>query len=116
MRRQLGVIAFFLLLATFADAAFAADTLPEVDKSIGLPFQNGTPAMYIGKIIKEVIKYVGLLAVMALTYGGIIFMLSYGDDGKIKNAKKIVTYALIGIVVSGAAYAIIDAINSLNLG
>lgn len=53
---------------------------------------------------------------MALTYGGIIMMLSYGDDGKIKSAKKIITFSLIGVVLSGVAFAIIDAVNSLNLG
>lgn len=72
--------------------------------------------MYIGRIIKEVIKYTGLLAVMALTYGGIIMMLSYGDDGKVKSAKKIITFSLVGVILTGVAYAIIDAINMLNLG
>ena len=115
MRRQLILLALVLALASLVDGTYAADTLPQVDKTIGLPFQNATPAVYIGRFIKEAIKYIGLLAVLALTYGGILMMLSYGDDGKAKGAKKVITYAIIGIIVSGAAYAIIDAVNSLNL-
>ncbi len=120
MRSKLVLAIFILLVANGLDCAHAAgalNALPDVDKGIGLPFQNESvgPAGYIGKIIKEVIKYTGLLAILALTYGGILMMLSYGDDGKIKGAKNIITYALVGIVLSGAAYAIIDAVNSLKI-
>ncbi|MFZ4461210.1 MAG: hypothetical protein ACOYN2_01330 [Patescibacteria group bacterium] len=116
MRNKLIAIIFILLVATWADASFAVDQLATVDKELGLPFQSVSSPTYIGRVIKEIIKYTGLLAVMALTYGGIIMMLSYGDDGKIKSAKKIITYSLIGVVLSGVAFAIIDAVNSLKLG
>lgn len=104
-----------LAVGTCFDLAQAA-ALPAPDK-IGLPFErtaDDTP-ISIAKIIKQAIMFVGIFAVMAITYGGILMMLSYGDESKVKGAKGIIQYALIGIVLSGAAYAIIDAVNSLKL-
>jgi hypothetical protein len=107
-----------LLLTVFScfDIVQAASlSLPQPAK-IGLPFEgNSSAPISIAKIIKQAIMFAGILAVMAITYGGILMMLSYGDESKVKGAKSIIQYALIGIVLSGAAYAIIDAVNSLKL-
>lgn len=97
-----------------AEFVFAATSLPQPVK-IGLPFEGKDAPTTIGKIIKQGIMFVGIFAVMALTYAGILMMLSYGDESKVKSAKGIIQYALIGIVLSGAAYAIIEAINALKL-
>lgn len=59
--------------------------------------------------------YVGVFALMSFTYAGLLLLLSYGDEGKVKSAKKIIIYAAVGIVLSGASYLIIDAINSLKV-
>ena len=107
----LAIIAIFLI-----DPAFAAG-LPSPEK-VGLPFENRQGAGVgtgIARIIKEVIKYIGLFAILALTYGGILTVLSYGEEEKLKSAKKILMYSVVGIVLSGAAYAIIDLVNSLKL-
>lgn len=92
-----------------------AANLPTPDK-MGLPFES-TPlvANSIAKIIKQAIMFAGVLAIMSLTYAGILMMLSYGDENKVKSAKSIITYSLIGILLSGAAYAIIEAINALKI-
>lgn len=109
-------ICLVVIAGTCFDMIYAATSLPSPEK-IGLPFEKSasdTPKS-IGKIIKQAIMFAGILAVMAITYGGILMMLSYGDESKVKGAKSIIQYALIGIVLSGAAYAIIDAVNSLKL-
>ena len=83
---------------------------------MGLPFESSTAVENsIGKIIRQAIMFAGVLAIMSLTYAGILMMLSYGDENKVKNAKSIITYSLIGILLSGAAYAIIEAIYQLNI-
>lgn len=114
--KKVAVWCIILLAAcTYFDFVQAV-ALPAPDK-IGLPFErtaDNTP-ISIAKIIKQAIMFAGIFAVMAITYGGILMMLSYGDESKVKGAKGIIQYALIGIVLSGAAYAIIDAVNSLKL-
>ncbi len=92
-----------------------ANNLPTPQK-MGLPFESSTAVENsIGKIIRQAIMFAGVLAIMSLTYAGILMMLSYGDENKVKNAKSIITYSLIGILLSGAAYAIIEAIYQLNI-
>lgn len=66
-------------------------------------------------IIKTVIKYIGILAILSLTWGGLEFVISGGEDGKIKKAKGIITYSLIGVVVAVSAYAIIDIVANFKI-
>lgn len=119
--RSVKISVLFGILFAFAiihsGMVFAAAELPKPD-DLGLPFQSASPegvATSIGKIIKQAIMFSGILAIMALTYAGILMMLSYGDESKVKSAKAIIQYALIGVVLSGAAYAIIEALNALQI-
>ncbi len=107
----LASVLFGILLSV--DLSFA-NSLPQPVK-IGLPFENAPVATSIGRIIRQMIMFAGVFAIIALTYGGILMMLSYGDESKVKQAKSIVSYALVGVVLAGAAYAIIEAINALKL-
>ena len=84
---------------------------------MGLPFEgsaaNGVTPVIL--IIRESIKYIGLLAILALSWGGIQFLISYGSDEKVKKAKHTIIYSLLGVILSIAAYGIIDIVNSLQL-
>ena len=48
------------------------------------------------------------VSVLALIWGGLNYVSSSGDAQKADLAKKIIYYALIGIVVAGVAYAIVN--------
>jgi hypothetical protein len=113
MSRRIFLIFLFLVVALFAESALA-NSLPQPEK-YGLPFEGQPVAENVGRIIKQAIMYVGVLAIMALTYGGILMMLSYGDESKLKSAKSVVSYALLGVVLAGGAYAIVEALNALKL-
>ncbi|MDD2892017.1 MAG: hypothetical protein PHQ95_03555 [Candidatus Gracilibacteria bacterium] len=107
------VLGIFFFVFSFS-LAHASD-LPKPEE-LGLPFENaGEATTPIINIIKESIKYVGLLAILALSWGGIQFLTSVGNDEKVKHAKRTVIYALIGVVLSVMAYAIIDIVNSLKI-
>jgi len=92
-----------------------AGDLPTPEK-LGLPFESSSDATTpIVKIIKESIKYVGLLAILALSWGGLQFLTSIGNDEKAKHAKHTIIYALVGVLLSVVAYTIIDIVNSLKI-
>ncbi|EKD30043.1 MAG: hypothetical protein ACD_78C00174G0002 [uncultured bacterium (gcode 4)] len=111
--KNLGVI--ILIVLTFGMITVFADNLPKPEK-MGLPFESTSDAtMPIVKIIKESIKYVGILAMLALSWWGIQFLISYGADEKVKNAKNTIIYSLVGVVLSITAYAIVDIVNSITL-
>lgn len=115
--RHLKVVTLFGILVAIglANSDFVTAASLPVPEKMGLPFESTTVDRSIGKIIKQAIMFAGVLAIMSLTYAGILMMLSYGDENKVKSAKGIIQYSLIGIVLSGAAYAIIEAINAIKI-
>jgi hypothetical protein len=81
-----------------------------------LPFENsGDATTPVVRIIKESIKYIGLLAILVISWGGIQFLTSMGNDEKVKHAKQTIIYALVGVLLSVTAYTIVDIVNSLRL-
>ena len=57
-----------------------------------------------------ILGFVGMIAVLMLIWGGINYLTSAGDEDKARTGKKTISYALIGLVVAGIAYAIVDVI------
>jgi hypothetical protein len=92
----------------------SSESLPAPEK-LGLPFEGKTAQASVSGIIQEAIKYVGILAVLSLTYGGFLFMTAFGEDEKIKKAKTLVQYSITGVILSITAYSIVDIVNSLHL-
>lgn len=56
---------------------------------------------------------VGILALIMLIIGGIMYLTSAGDDDRIKTAKKIVVWSVVGISVALASLVIVKQIASL---
>ena len=59
-------------------------------------------------ILNAVIGVAGLVAVIFIIYGGVQYMTSSGDAGKIKKAKDTILYAVIGLIVCILAAAIVN--------
>lgn len=60
----------------------------------------------LGNILGVVYTWAGIIAVLAVVYGGYKYMRSQGDPGVAKQAKEIILGAVIGIVVVLSAFAI----------
>lgn len=88
---------------------------PSVDavKSYKLPDplgNNGEISTVVNKLIKGVLGVIGVLALIAFIWGGVLWMISMGDEAKIKKGKEMMIYAVWGIVVIFGAYAILDLV------
>lgn len=59
-------------------------------------------------VINGVIGVLGLVAVVVIIIGGVNYMTSSGDSGKVKKAKDTILYGLIGLVVCVLAFAIVN--------
>ena len=111
------LVAVFLLLATVF--LFHVTLAAEVDT--GLTYAEGTGLsasqdirVTIAKIIRIVIGFLGIVAVGLIMYAGWIWMTSEGSEEKIEQAKKILTNAVIGLIIILSAFAIVSFIvNSL---
>ena len=51
---------------------------------------------------------VGALSTVMIIVGGIFYVISNGDSGKIARAKNTITYAVVGLVVAFVAFAIVN--------
>ena len=99
--------------ATYSIAAAAGSPRPDID--LNLPFQSSGDPTSLSVIIAEIIKFVGVISVLSLSWGGIMFASSYGEDGKIKKAKNLITYSLVGVLLSLSGYPIINMLSGLNV-
>ena len=70
--------------------------------------KSSTPASLIGKIVNTLLYIVGALSVIMIIIGGIMYATSAGDSGRITTAKNTITYAIVGLVVSFLAFAIVQ--------
>ena len=59
-------------------------------------------------IINAVIGVLGLVAVVVVIIGGVQYMTSSGDAGKVKKAKDTILYGIIGLVICILAFAIVN--------
>lgn len=70
----------------------------------------------VTNIISAVIAVLGIVCVIVMIIGGVNYMTSSGDAGKVKKAKDTILYGLIGLVVCVLAFAIVNFVigNILN--
>lgn len=59
-------------------------------------------------IINGVVGVFGIVAAVFIIVGGVGYMTSNGDSGKVEKAKKTILYAVIGLIVSVLAFAIVN--------
>ena len=57
--------------------------------------------------INIIIWFVGILSVIIIIVGGILYSTSLGDPGKVKKAKDTIMYGIVGLVIAILAFAIV---------
>lgn len=63
-------------------------------------------------VINAVIGVLGIVAVIVIILGGIQYMTSTGDAGKVKKAKDTILYGVIGLIIVALAFAIVNFVIS----
>ena len=75
---------------------------------------DGMPTELIGdngvfsRLTNTILLVVGLISVIMLVYGGLRYILSGGDSKKVTDAKNTILYAIIGLIISLLAFAIVN--------
>lgn len=59
-------------------------------------------------IANAVIGVLGLVAVVVIVVGGVSYMTSSGDAGKVKKGKDTILYGVIGLIICALAFAIVN--------
>lgn len=73
---------------------------------------NDTLPKHLLNIINFVISAVGIIAVIVIVMGGQRYLTSNGDPGKAKQAKDMILYAVVAIVVAVLAFAIVNFVSA----
>ena len=59
-------------------------------------------------IINAIIGALGIVAVIVMIIGGVTYMTSAGDAGKVKKAKDTILYGAIGLIIVMLSFAIVN--------
>lgn len=70
---------------------------------------------FLWSLIAEWIKYVAVLAVLALMVAGVMYLVSAGEEEKVKKAKSAIIWSLVGVLLSTSAWAIINMLNAFRI-
>lgn len=94
---------------------------PTIGGCEGLPWcdskQNWTAWLkFITNIISEFTKFIAVIAVFAVIFCWVMYLLSGWDDEKTKKAKYWIIYSLLWVIISVSAWGIINLINNLKIG
>lgn len=105
MKKTISVIAAITAFFASGAVAFAADS----DTIIGAA-QNYDIVEIINKGLAYAIIIAGLLSVVFIFIGGISFILSGGEEAKIKQAVSTIRYAIIGLIVTILSVVIVGTV------
>ena len=64
----------------------------------------------IGTLINSIFGIVGALALVMFVYGGLMMMLSGGNQEKVKKGQNVLVWATVGIIVIFSSYIILSFI------
>jgi hypothetical protein len=94
----------FAILPCFALAQGTNLYINELGDSIGLGTQD--IRLTIASILNVALGLLGIIAIVIIIYSGFVWMTAGGNDDKIKQAKKMLTNGLVGLIVIITSYAI----------
>lgn len=88
----------------------------ELARAKGMPADLIGDNGVFGRITNVILLIVGIVSVVMLIYGGLRYILSGGDSKKVTDAKNTILYAIIGLIISLLAYAIVNFVLTSVIG
>ncbi len=68
---------------------------------------------YAQDVVLYFLSFISIIAVIYIIYAGFQILIGGGDEEKMKKAKNIILYVIVGIIVMWLAYAIVEWIMKL---
>lgn len=118
--RDFGAVSFCMPAdnASSDDASDNADDSPSNTGtntevvSLESPIDIDSPGELMAAVINAIMGIIGLASVLAMVYAGILYFTSGGNEEQAGKAKKTITYAILGLVVSILSYVIVNTLIS----
>ena len=120
MKSILKLILSIVMVGTVAlmPAALVSAVPTSLQEGVEAARCDGCPTDLFGdkgvfrQVTNTILYIVGIIAVIMLIIGGIKYVTSGGDSKKVTDAKNTVLYAIIGLVISFLAFAIVNFVIS----
>ena len=111
MKKKLIAGLLVVLALAVPVASFAQVTIKQ---SVGTTFALGTADLEstVIQIVQWVLGLLGLIAVIMIIYGGFIWLTAGGNEDKIGSAKRIISAAVVGLIIVLLAWAIVTFVVS----
>jgi len=107
------------VFSALPEAAFAQGFLSDEDRIGAVDSGTGGESSLrrlVIRIINYFLGFLGILAVIMVIYGGVMYVTSQGSEESTGNAKKIIMYAVIGIIIILLSFALVNTILGAGLG
>lgn len=107
------VTSIALMMASFAPVVNAQGFISPGDNPQAISTATGGQGSFRSlalTIVNFFLTFLGLIAVVMIIYGGFLYVSAAGNQEKIESAKKIIMYAVIGIVVILLSFAIVNTV------
>lgn len=108
------------VLAPVAYAAEACNSAQGIKGAKGCTRGEGTPEHFVDEdngivniIINTMLFIVGVLSVIMIIYGGILYTTAHGDKNQVDKAKNTLIYAIVGLIVAIIAYALVNWVTKI---
>jgi len=64
------------------------------------------PSVIVGKVIGGVLGVIGTISLIIFIYGGVMILLSLGNDKEIQKGRDAIIWASVGLIIVFASYAL----------
>lgn len=98
-----------ILTLAFVALPMVASAQVTIKSETGTTFGLGTANLEdtVVQIVQWVLTLLGLIAVIMILYGGFVWLTAGGNEEKVASAKKIISAAIIGLIIVLLAWAIV---------
>jgi len=69
----------------------------------------------IMNITNFILGFIAMIATLVIIYGGFQYLTAAGNEDSVANAKKTISYGVIGMVICGLAYAMVIVVSTVVL-
>jgi cytochrome bd-type quinol oxidase subunit 2 len=111
----IGMFFAAILFFSVGDTMAAPDDPFGLGSEIKLDAASGQSDLRVSlvEMLNYFLVFIGIILVMVIVYAGFIIIMSQGDDEKLTEGRKIIVYALIGVVIIFLSYTIVNFIGGV---
>lgn len=108
----LGAPSFLKEIYTILGEDISTDNgVTEIKKEVDLNFEEGLYDITL-RATQQILAFIGILAILMIIVGGVMMIISGGSKG-METGKKMVTWAIVGLVIALLALVIVNAVVGL---